>query len=306
MDLQSIVMTTFVLLQAEWSVDKGRELVNMVNSTHIIVHRSSPQESYYLYTSQEVLDRLKQAASTTSVQVALDLNGTPPTPLVDIYSEAENLPYQFIMHEDGRLVGFFDASVPPSTGSNKGGWDRSEAGVLISQSLIAEFPRQVELSELTSLLVSLSNTENASSTMPVEDLPVGAMVDIIVQARRGFVVEGRREGRLMITDAEESVPIQFKLRSTTLGPGQIRVLAFHNGIVLGRMTLTPLVVEQPMMVEQPLGPYTVPTKSHEQPLAAVNVQLPDLSLLIEETWVNGERALTLRITASDPGLNLNL
>jgi hypothetical protein len=74
----------------------------------------------------------------------------------------------------------------------------------------------------------------------------------------------------------------------------------YNGIALGKMTLTPLVV--PRLI----GIHPVPPSSREQPLAPVSIQLPDLSLLIEETNVNGRRAFTLRITASNPGHGLNL
>jgi hypothetical protein len=85
-----------------------------------------------------------------------------------------------------------------------------------------------------------------------------------------------------------------------LGPGQIHVLAFHDGIALGKMTLTPLVVPRSEGI-QPVSP-----SSHQQSLAPVSIQLPDLSLLIEESWINGRRAFTLRITTSNPTHGLNL
>src|SRR5262249_46520001 len=147
-----------------------------------------------------------------------------------------------------------------------------------------------------SLLVLLSTDSVGGSErgLPVMQ-PEGTTLDILVQAKRGFTLEGRAEGTLTITDAQETLPLQFKLRATALGPGLIQVLAFHNGIPLGPLKLTPTVVDVPSL------PPGTPAM-HEQPLAPVSVRLPDLSLLIEETRVNGNRAFTLRLTAADPGL----
>ncbi|MGI9059979.1 MAG: CHAT domain-containing protein [Ktedonobacteraceae bacterium] len=299
MDLQAVVMTTFVLLEAEWPLTKGRELIEMLQPTHVILHQSEPQESYYLYTLQETLDRLEHAAPTLSIQVAFDLYNAIAPPLVEIHTNAENAPDWCIVHDEGRLVGFFDASVSPGViRTHRGEVGKPELERLTSQSLIAEFPEQVELNELTSLLVSLSSEEGAG--ISVQALPTGTTVDIIVQVRGGFVLEGRGEGSLTIADAKESLPLQFKLRSTALGPGQIRVLAFHDGIALGKMVLAPMVVPQSTYMH-PVSP-----SSNAQPLAPVSVQLPDLTLFIEETWVNNRRAFTLRISASNPSYGLNL
>src|SRR5437660_1458307 len=86
MDLQPVVMTTFILLEAEWPVLRGRELVDALQPTHVIVHRSDPQEEYFLYTSQEALDWLEHAAPALSIQVAFDLNHALATPRVEIHS----------------------------------------------------------------------------------------------------------------------------------------------------------------------------------------------------------------------------
>jgi len=299
MDLQLIIMATFVLLEAEWPASRGRELVDVLKPTHVIVHRSGPQEDYYLYTSEKALERLEHVAPALSIQVAFDLSHALATPLVEIHANVESAPDRCIVHDEGRLVGFFDASVPPSVvHTHRGEAGKPEPEELTSRSLVAEFPEQVELDDLTSLLVTLSSSEEGAG-ISVQALPIGTIVDIIVQARRGFVLEGRREGSLRITDTKESLPLQFKLRSTTVGPGQIHVLAFHDGIALGKLTLMPLVLPRSE------GIHPVPPSSHEQPLAPVSTQLPDLSLLIEETWVNGRRAFTLRITASNPSHGLN-
>lgn len=301
MDLQQVVMTTFVLLESVWSVTKGREFVEKLKPTHVIVHRRDPEKAYYLYSSREALECLEQTAPTLSVEAAFHLHDAVVTPPMEIHANAESAPDRCIIFDEGRLVGFFDASITPSVvRTHKGGTEKPKTEELTGQSLVAEFPEQVELDELTSLLVSLSTSGEATGSIPIEALPVGTKVDIVVQARRGFILEGRGEGILTITDAQEGLPLQFKLSGTAIGPGEIRVLAFHDGIALGKMTLTPIVVPQSTNIS------SVPSSSHSQPLAPASIQLPDLSLLIEESWVNSRRAFTVRITASNPHHDLNL
>ena len=53
-------------------------------------------------------------------------------------------------------------------------------------------------------------------------MPVGTVVDVIVQARRGFVLIGKGEESLTITDVQETLPLQFKFRSPNPEFGQIR------------------------------------------------------------------------------------
>jgi hypothetical protein len=168
------------------------------------------------------------------------------------------------------------------------------------QSLVVDFPERVESGEVTSLLVWLTASEPGSIGISEASLPQGTTIDIVVQARRGFALEGRGEGSLVITDAQETLPLQFKLRSTALGLGQVDVLFLHDGVALGAMMITPTVIEQSANTQ------TASSRSHEQALAPVSVRLPNLSLLIEETWVNGRRALALQITSSNPSHNLYL
>lgn len=299
MDLRPVVMTTFVLLEAEWLASKGYTLIKKLQPTHAIIYQSGTEKAYYLYSLRDALNALEHPAPTSSIAEAFHIQKAHATPIVDIHIDALHAPDQCIVLEEEQLVGFFDAHVPPSAiRSHRGEGAQPEPKPLTNRSLIAEFPGQVELGELTSLLVSLSTSEDGS--IYVERLPVGTIVDIVIQARRGFVLEGREEGSLVISDAQETLPLQFRLRSTGLGPGQIHVLAFHDGIALGKVTITPLVLAQSTS-----APFSS-SRSYVQPLAPVSIHLPDLSLLIEENWINGRRAFTMRVTASNPHHDLNL
>ena len=67
----------------------------------------------------------------------------------------------------------------------------------------------------------------------------------------------------------------FKVRAVAEGPGQLRVLAFHQGQSLGIITLAPTVQTAVDRAESR-------PRDHEQPLAPTSVRLPDLSLVILE------------------------
>ena len=300
LELEQVAETTFVLLQAEWPVSKGHELVEALKPTHVIVHRIDPQEYYYLYSSQEALDRMNHVADALPIYEAFNLHETDATPLVEAHVNAKNAPNRCIVQKDGQLIGFFDVTVPPvfTRGTRNPG--KAEPTEVADRSVNAKFPEEVELDEVTSLLVSLTASEADSGGISVETLPLGTTVDIVVEAQRGFALEGREEGSLKITDAQETLPIGFKLRSIALGPGRIRVLVMHDGGTLGAITLTPTVVERSV------NTHTTSRSIYERPLAPISIRHPDLSLLIEEVWVNGRRAFTLRITSSNPDHNLNL
>jgi len=168
----------------------------------------------------------------------------------------------------------------------------------VPRSLVADFPEQVRLAQTVSLLVSLSAEAAAGAALPIA-LPRGDMVDVVVQPKRGFVLEGTGEGSLVISDEEETLPLQFKLKATDLGPGKILILAFHQGQPLGTIKLTPTVVPATEAV-------TGQRRSHEQPMTPVSLHQPDLSLLILEHESNGQPGLTFRLTALDTSLGLNL
>ena len=119
-------------------------------------------------------------------------------------------------------------------------------------------------------------------------------MDVLVQPRRGFALEGAGEGSLSITDDGETLPLQFKREATELGPGKVRVLAFHQGQPLGAITLAPTVVP----ATESVSPGQL---SQEQTITPPGtLHIPDLCLLILEHQSNGRPALTFRLTAIDP------
>ncbi|HEX8202542.1 MAG TPA: CHAT domain-containing protein, partial [Isosphaeraceae bacterium] len=172
----------------------------------------------------------------------------------------------------------------------------SESGA--GRSLVAEYPERVALHATASLLVSLVAAFVPGTSLPVA-LAEGAEIDVVVQPRRGLSLVGPGEGRLVVTGAEEGLPLQFKVRGEAPGRGLLRVLAFHQGRPLGLITLAPLVTESAEEAGAARG-------ARAEPLAPATVRLPDLSLLILEARDGAETVLTLRLTSADAALGYNL
>jgi hypothetical protein len=319
MYLHQITMDTFVLLQATWPAGKAHQLVQRLEPTHVIVQRPDSADEYYLFTRRAALALLGRAGDETSVQDAFNLYRSPVTPTLDAYADAGAAPDRCVVVEEGRIIGFFDVDVPPEQWSRKRGGpvvtDKSlfkpgvgsayeqvesylEHAEPVPHSLVTDFPEQVPLNQTVSLLVSLAAEPGTRPSFPIA-LPTGATVDVVVQPQHGFVLEGSGEGSLVTSGETETLPLQFKLQATELGPGKIRVLAFHQGQPLGTMTLAPTVVPDTQATDRQRS-------THGQRLASLSVRQPDLSLLILEHESGGKPAFTFRLTALDPDLGLNL
>lgn len=324
--LRELATGSFVLLRANWAVGKALQLLKGTKATHVIVHRTEPdlyqhltrkndgagtkapplgevKDYYYLYTIEEARSLLGKAKARTSIQVAIGLHEYTASPVSDAYSDAERAPDRSIIMDEGRIVGFVDARIPPvqvrAKGLTRSRSLESATTEPVPRSLRTEFPDRVPLQQTVSLLVSLSAEVEASSgaqgRLPIA-VPMGTKLDILVQPRRGFTIEGIGEAIMAVSDEEEIV--QFKLKAVELGPGEVRVLAFSGGQRLGTVTLKPIVVEaaQSLSTERVV---------QEQGTVAITLHDPDLYLLIFEQQIDGKPALTFRLKALDPNLGLH-
>jgi hypothetical protein len=299
MYIYEVASDSYVLLLAKWAAGKARELIERLDPTHVIVHPSEPTDSYYLYTKSEAIGRLATHDAQTSLVDAFNLHEYPATPTSDAFAPADAVPDRAVVLEEGRVVGFFDATVPPTErGTKRGGGQRGPGGgPPVARSLVTQFPDRVRLAEVASLLVSLSAEPAQGLAFAV---PVGSAIDVVVVPERGLVLEGTGEGTLVVSDPQETLPLQFKLRAIELGPARLQVLAFHQGQPLGRIRLAPTVVPASESADSR-------RMSRKQEIASiVPAHQPDLSLLILEHRSNGQPALTFRITAQDTELGLKL
>lgn len=306
-DIGAISSTSFVLLRAEWSVSKGLELIKGLGPTHVIVHSRGPHDAYFLYTKEAALSAMEGRDVVASLAITLSLKTFPATPQVDRATPVGLVPPRCVVTEEGSVMGFIDPNYRPrltrggQRGATQGGLrDVSLAETTADEvpfSLAAEFPEEIVQGETVSLLVYITPRPAAGPVILI-DLPPPTAVDIVVQVRRGFALVERGEGRLIVSAQEETLPLQFRLRGVSTGPGLIRVLAFHQGQPLGVLTLSPRVAERSVTESTAM-------LEREQALAPASVRLPDLSLLILEEEINGSPALSMRLTATDASLGLN-
>ena len=292
MEIQEVALSSFVLVEAPWPPDQSHRLISDLEPTHIIVHHGEPpQDSYYLLQVDESVLGLLEAGAP-DLDRALGLGHRDAVPLVAATEEAERAPDRCVVHEEGLIIGFFDADFPPAPAATRhvrrgAGEPVSAEPGLVNRDLRAELPKEVEVGVSVSLLVSIGGAGAGTGSLPIA-LPAGTTVDVVVQPRRGFEVEGRADATLQVGE-EETLPVQFKVRGTELGPGELRVLAFHQGQALGAVTLRPLVVSAAARADG--------TGAHSGLLAPVSVRVPDVTLLIDERNVGGKPGFLLRLTA---------
>src|SRR5260370_9477354 len=199
MEVRQLTMTTFVLVQATWPVEKSSHLIERLKPSHVIVHHRNSQDVYYLFSAQEVLGLLTSSLHTSSVYEALHLSERSVTPAFESDTDVERIPDQCIVLEDSDLVGFFDVSFLPELTVRRAGKGHRP---LIKpepelRTLVAEFPERVRLHERFSLLISLSASSSSETgvTMP-RALPFAAAVDTLIQPKHSLGVEGAGEAKL--------------------------------------------------------------------------------------------------------------
>jgi hypothetical protein len=299
MYLHEVASQDFVIVQAAWLAGQARQLIERLRPSHVIVHQVGDLQAYYLFTRREALRSLARAPEAQPVHEALCLQAQEPTAALDAYTAAAAAPERAVVVEEGQVSGFFDVEEPLEAVQLRGAKAAFKRAVTpVPRSLLADLAERLPLGQPVSLLVSLSAFAGTGAGLPLA-LPLGSIVDVLVQPKHGLVLEGSAEGSLAVTDEEETLPLQFKLRGTELGPARLRVLAFHQGQPLGALTLAPTVVPVEEAAEgQRLG--------HGQALGGWSVHQPDLSLLILEHQSAGQPAFTFRLTATDPELGLNL
>jgi hypothetical protein len=299
MEIAKVASPYFVLVDGDWSAARVLALIERLIPARLIVRRNGPPETYYLLNPSIAKRQLMQVEGSSSVDRSIDWTKLRPAPLADAQDDVGLHPWPCVVHDEGRIIGFHERGHTDLMGAARDlAGPGGEAAGGADQCLRAEFPEKAPLDAVASLLVSLDRTFVPGASLAVT-LPWGSEIDVVVQARRGFALEGGAEGTLIVTGEDEGLPIQFKLRANAPGTGQIRVLAFHTGRPLGMITLAPLVVES-------AGDAATARLERSGTLAPATIRVPDLSLLILENDNAGCPEVSLRLSSADPSLGYNL
>ena len=320
-ELADVASRSFVLVHADWTAARAVRALHRRSATHAIVHRQDgPEHGYwYLYPLDEALGRLAAAPPTTTVRDAFTLHERDATPARDAHVDAGTAPERTVVTENGLITGFVDrtaapaAGAPPTApappepvrrGTRRGPTAARPGAGAAERSLEAEFPDAVATGALEWLLVHIAAHAPTARGLGI-DLPAGEALDILVQPRRGFTIEGTDRGTIVVPAEGDSDPLQFKLRALDAGPGLIRILAFHQGESLGMIELAPAIGEAARPAVRGRAPAASRARK-TQPLAPASPQVPDLAMFIEEREAGSGVQYLIRLTATDPGLELNL
>lgn len=252
---------------------------------------------YFMFAPEEILGQLARADKSETLQGALLLAADNSTQTRDAHENAENAPPRCVVLDEGKVVGFYDNTVPPVQ-LRRGRSDAERGDVQLSRSVKTDFPEVVTEGQTVSLSVTLVEKTRGKAAVQLAVSP-GTKIEVVVLPQRCFALEGEGEGHLVVTDEPETSAIRFVVKATSTGRGKIRILCFQDAQPLGVITLTPEVVAQVSNLEQAYA-------ASVEPLRAPPSTSPDLSLLIFEQEEQDHHTINFRLSASDPELKLNL
>lgn len=314
MEARDLMDTSFVLLRAEWTTDEGLRILEDDRPKQVIVllRREDDEDEHYLLRVDEVLTGLG-SGGPRNITDALRLDEHVTTPGVDASADAETAPPRAVVIESGQVVGYIESvrrgtraipkaipsptmAAPPVDGVAPDGPPE------VNRTVVARFPVRVQMDEVAALRVMLSALAADEGGIPFA-APVGAEIDILVEARQGFAMEGAESGTLTVTGEVEGLPLLFKLRATATGEGLVVVFAFHQGHPLGKITLSPTVIQA---APEGAARQPVDTTKAETPLAPLAVHVPDLDMWIQQWPVGEEHQYSIVLTAKDAALELHL
>jgi CHAT domain/Ternary complex associated domain 7 len=303
--LQDLMGTDFFMVGGDTPVGDSLDLIKTHNPSHLVIRRSVESEPYldkdyfYLLKDDELLERLG-GDLTQSIRDALNLREYMATPEGNAGSTYQALAEPRVVTRHGKVVGYYDPAAKRGEPGQQGGSGAVPPELGTQRTLVADLPQQIRLAKTADLQVSITDDPGAAG-VSLNDLPAGTSVDIIVSARRGFVVVGVSKRRLKVVENGETLPVLFQVKATELGDGELRVTAYHKGLALGVLILQPTVVDgnegnNDDALEKAPPPVRA-QRLHAPPDAAE----PDCKLSIEEGYKDGKRCLDFRLTVRPRG-----
>ncbi len=293
----------FLLVAGVCPIEEVRQLLRYTKARWMVMDVGDSPD-YYLLSGRNLEAWPAGADGAVRLQDAVLSSSLHPTPVCTrVDATAAGVPCLIV--ENGTLAGVFG---PDDAGRRTGDgdtfpspWNDMEAGAL--QYLRAALPEEVCAGEPVVLAVQVGPDKSPLKV----DLAGGEELDIVVQAREGFTVEGSTAETLRMPADGSTARLEFRLRAGGPGPGLVRVYALHDGTCLGTLTLRPVV--RAALVRS-AGAGRSPAPGQVRVASVLNgvssFASADLSLLILEQRDQGRAALSIRVTAQDDSLSLNL
>jgi hypothetical protein len=164
----------------------------------------------------------------------------------------------------------------------------AQAPSTFGRAIEATAPSEVTLNDTVSLVVKLVTPASHRGTIPVRAADDESL-DVVVQTSGGLRVQGKADGALKVA-ARGTPMLLFKIEGTSIGQGEVSVMAFQRGEGVGSIDLAIRTVKA-----------VSDTRATAQ-LQAPSAEQPDLMLLVAEPMAGN---YTMYLTATDPRLQLN-
>lgn len=306
MRLNPTLSDSFLVVGGLRSIEQARRLMDESSPRHLVVAVGDAPD-YYLASARDFEEATTGADGSARLQesgLAHALRAVPVRSRGDALAGREPC----LVMEDGVLAGVFEPGLLSGRGArfmiaDQGSRHprRAPGDETAERYLRAEMPAEAAVGQTVLLAV-----EVGAEASPLRvDLPAGSELDVVVQAREGFVVEGEGAAILHVSGDGGAARAQFRLRAVRPGPGVVRVFALHGGSFLG--ALPPLETVVHPAGEAGPGAAPEPVLSTAGALGAAPSAGPDLSLLIlEQRDAHRAPSLSIRVTARDAALRLTL
>src|SRR4051794_41129532 len=116
MELAKAVLTSFILIDADWLAERARSLIERLDPSHVIIRRTGLPEDHFLLTRDRVMSQLAAAVDSMPVGQVLQLSRLTPTPVAEADMESSAALAVCIVRREGLIIGFCDAVIPSSGG----------------------------------------------------------------------------------------------------------------------------------------------------------------------------------------------
>jgi hypothetical protein len=297
MQLGDILFSDFGFIDAGLSIAQAKSAIGCYSGTTHIIINGVEDDEFYLEAANDLLDQWKGLNGNKKLNTFIKEFKLTPTPAFEVNTLVNQIPKQSVVTDNGKVVGYCDFNAraamkvtragnkPKSLPINAGPGDKAAYFMNVN------YREQVEVGSFVSVRVNLSATAKGNASVPLL-LEKNCNVDIILEAKTGFIIVGQDMQTLVVPETGDSASVNFKVKSDIPGKGKIRVLAFVDGTELAHIDLE---IEVQNM-ESSTGK---PTNKQSTEIIVSNAVLPDLNLLISESMYNGQSALLFRITTSE-------
>jgi CHAT domain-containing protein/uncharacterized protein associated with vWA-MoxR-VMAP ternary system len=275
-----MIDTSFIRLDAAWTVAQALEVLSAVRAKRVIVHRLDPQkgEFFYAYVRDQLLAQLQGAGAGVRLVDALNLHEYTATPVTA--GDQSGLDGPHVVVADGQIVGL---AVPGTRGV-------PENYTAQPRNLSAEAPHEIAAGAEAPIVVKLG----ALDDKPVEDgktvtVAIGDELKLVLMASGAVAIKGATDATIKVS-ADEATQL-FTLRGAKVGDGKVTVYAFRNGQGVGSINVAVRVVAA-----------AADTTTYERTIAVHAVdEVADLALNIFED----KDAATYRMMLVSKDLSLN-